>query len=44
MHQYYKWLSTSTILVATGPQDPTAHFTKSLWMAVAPPIFVANKN
>ena len=34
--------STSTILVPTGPQDPTVHLTQSFWMAVAPPIFVAN--
>ena len=36
--------STSTTLVTTGPQDPTVHLTQSVWMAVAPPIFVANKN
>ena len=36
--------STSTTLVTTGPQDPTVHLTQSVWMAVAPPIFVASKN
>ena len=35
---------TSTILVAMGPQDPTVHVTQGVWMAVAPPLFVANKN
>ena len=31
------------ILVPTGDQDPTVHFTQSFWMAVAPPILVANQ-
>ena len=35
-------LCTSTILIPTYPQDPTVHLTQSIWMAVAPPIFVAN--
>ena len=40
---YYSY-RTSRILIATGPQDPTANLTQSFWMAVAPPIFVANNN
>ena len=35
---------TSWILVATGPQDPTARLTQYFWMDIAPPIFVANNN
>ena len=35
--------STSAILVPTGDQDPTVHLTQSFWMAVAPPILVANQ-
>ena len=34
--------SASTVLVPTGDQDPTIHLTQSFWMAVAPPILVAN--
>ena len=34
--------STSTILVPTVPQDTTVHLTQSFWMAVDPPVFVAN--
>ena len=34
----------STILVATGPQDPTVYLTQSVWLAVVPPISIANKN
>ena len=34
---------TSTILVPTGDQDLTVHFTQIVWMAVAPPILVANQ-
>ena len=37
-------MSTSWILVATGPQDLTVHLTQGFWMAVATPIFVANNN
>ena len=33
---------TSTILVPTGDQYTTVHLTQSFWMAVAPPILVAN--
>ena len=36
--------STSTILIATGRQDPTVHLTQYFFIAVAPPIFLANKN
>ena len=35
---------TSCILVATGPQYPTDFLTQLFWMAVAPPIVVANNN
>ena len=42
---YYMILClTSQILVATGPQDPTAFFTQSFGIAVAPQFSVANKN
>ena len=34
--------TTSTILIDTGNQDPTVHLTQIFWIAVAPPIFVAN--
>ena len=33
---------TSTILFPTGDQYPTVYLTQSFWMAVAPPILVAN--
>ena len=33
---------TSTIMIPTGDQDPMVHLTQSFWMAVAPPILVAN--
>ena len=33
---------TSTILVPAGDQDPTVNLTHSFWMAVDPPILVAN--
>ena len=36
--------STSPILVSTGCQDTTVNLTQSSWMAIAPPIFPANKN
>ena len=35
---------TSWILVSKGPQDPTALLTQSLFMDLAPPIFVPNNN
>ena len=35
---------TSRILVAIGPQDPTAFLTQPFWISVAPLIFVAKKN
>ena len=41
---HFRALITSGILVATGPQRPTAFLAQSFWMAVAPPIFVSNKN
>ena len=34
---------TRTILIPTGDQDPTVHLTQFFWMAVAPPILVANQ-
>ena len=39
---WVKW-STSTILIPAVDQDPTVHLTQSFWMAVAPPILVANQ-
>ena len=36
-------ISTSTIMVPTGDQDPTFHLNQSFWMTVAPLILVANQ-
>ena len=41
---FYKYRITSWIMVATGPQYPTAFLTRYFWIAVAPPIFIANNN
>ena len=34
----------SPILVSTGEHDTTVHLTQYVWIAVAPPVFVANNN
>ena len=36
-------MATSKILVPTVDQVPTVHLTQSFWMAVAPPMLVANQ-